>query len=202
MSFAVRGALLGSSAFLALSLSGLLAGPAAAQQVAANDGFGSDLETVVVTGTQFDAEVAPAKARLETTQPQTIINQSYVQDSIAKTADYTTILAIAPSMTGMDTNGPGLSDGGVKNTLRGIPDGNYGINYDGVPFGDSNGPTHHSESYFPSSTIGSIDVDRGPGNAGNMGPSTYGGSINMFFRKPAFGQPRRTFGHCRQLGHQ
>jgi iron complex outermembrane recepter protein len=179
MSFVARSRLMGSSAFLALFVMGVL--PAAAQQVAANaDSFGPDLETVVVTGTQFDAEVAPAKARLETTEPQTIINQSYVQDSIASTADYTTILAIAPSMTGIDTNGPGLSDGGVKNTLRGIPDGNYGINYDGVPFGDSNGPTHHSESYFPSSTIGSIDVDRGPGNAGNMGPSTYGGSINMF----------------------
>ena len=56
-------------------------------------------------------------------------------------------------MTGMDTNGPGLSDGGVKNTMRGIPDGSYGMTWDGIPFGDSNGPSHHSESYFPSSTI-------------------------------------------------
>ncbi len=179
MASITRNRLLGSAAFL---VSGLfaLALPAAGQQVAANDAFSADLETVVVTGTAFDADTAPAKARLETTEPQTIINQSYIQDSIAGTADYTTVLAIAPSMTGMDTNGPGLSDGGVKNTLRGIPDGNYGINYDGIPFGDSNGPSHHSESYFPSTTIGSIDVDRGPGNAGNMGPSTYGGSINMF----------------------
>ena len=171
--------LLASSATLALLASGILLAvpPASAQQLAAND---AGIETVVVTGTQFNPDVAPAKARLETTEPQTIINQSYIQDSIASTADYTTILAIAPSMTGIDTNGPGLSDGGVKNTLRGIPDGNFGINYDGIPFGDSNGPTHHSESYFPSTTIGSIDVDRGPGNAGNMGPSTYGGSINMF----------------------
>jgi iron complex outermembrane receptor protein len=175
MHLITRNRLLGSAAFLfALAL------PATAQQVAANDAFSGDLETVVVTGTAFNADTAPAKARLETTEPQTIINQSYVQDSVAATADYTTILAIAPSMTGIDLNGPGLSDGGVKNTLRGIPDGNFGINYDGIPFGDTNGPTHHSESYFPSTTIGSIDVDRGPGNAGNMGPSTYGGSINMF----------------------
>jgi iron complex outermembrane receptor protein len=135
---------------------------------------------VVVTGTAFDADVAPAKASLETTEPQTIINRSYIEDSVSGTADYTTILAIAPSMTGIDLNGPGLSDGGVKNTMRGIADGNYGITFDGIPFGDSNGPSHHSESYFPSSTIGSIDVDRGPGNAGNMGAATYGGSINMF----------------------
>jgi iron complex outermembrane receptor protein len=175
----MRNRLLSSAAILASGLF-LLTGPVLAQQVAANDAFSGDLETVVVTGTAFNADTAPAKARLETTEPQTIINQSYVQDSVAATADYTTILAIAPSMTGISLNGPGLSDGGVKNTLRGIPDGNFGINYDGIPFGDSNGPTHHSESYFPSTTIGSIDVDRGPGNAGNMGPSTFGGSINLF----------------------
>jgi len=50
-------------------------------------------------------------------EPQTIINKSYIQDSVANTSDYTNILAIAPSLTGMDINGPGLSDGNVKNTL-------------------------------------------------------------------------------------
>ena len=154
--------------------------PALAQQVAPSNVSAGGLETVVVTGTAFNAEVAPAKSSLETMEPQTIINRSYVEDSVAATADYTTILAIAPSMTGVDLNGPGLSDGGVKNTMRGISDGNYGMTYDGIPFGDSNGPSHHSESYFPGTTIGSIDVDRGPGNAGNMGAATYGGSINMF----------------------
>ena len=185
MSVRTTSRLLMSTAALALAAIGIL--PAAAQQLAANTTplltggtAAGEIETVVVTGTQFNAEIAPAKASLETMEPQTIINRSYIEDSIAQTADYTTILAIAPSMTGVDLNGPGLSDGGVKNTLRGIPDGNYGITYDGIPFGDSNGPSHHSESYFPGSTIGSIDVDRGPGNAGNMGPSTYGGSINMF----------------------
>ena len=129
----------------------------------------TNVETVVVTGTAFNPEVAPAKASLDATQPQTIINKSYIEDSIAGTGTYTTILAIAPSMTGTDLNGPGLSDGGVKNTLRGLPDGSFGLNFDGIPFGDTNGPTHHSESYFPASVIGSILVDRGPGNAGNMG---------------------------------
>src|SRR5215471_1270870 len=172
------------SASLAILASGLclLALPAQAQQVAANPSSTSagEVETVVVTGTQFNPEVAPAKASLETTEPQTIISKSYIQDSVAATGTYTTILAIAPSMTGTDLNGPGLSDGGVKNTLRGQPDGNFGINFDGIPFGDTNGPTHHSESYFPASAIGTIVVDRGPGNAGNMGPSTYGGSVNLF----------------------
>ncbi len=179
------------SATCALIAGAMLAGraqaqQAATQQVAANAsqlvaarGAG-EIETVVVTGTAFDPESAPAKASLDTMEPQTIINKSYIEDSVSETADYTTILAIAPGMTGIDVNGPGLSDGGVKNTMRGLPDGSFGMTYDGIPFGDSNGPTHHSESYFPATTIGSIDVDRGPGNAGNLGASTYGGSVNLF----------------------
>ncbi|HWC62250.1 MAG TPA: TonB-dependent receptor, partial [Rhizomicrobium sp.] len=132
-----------------------------------------------------------AKSSLETMEPQTIINQSYIQDSVADTADYTTILAIAPSMSGQDINGPGLSDGNVKNTLRGQPDGNFVMQYDGIPFGDTNGPSHHSESYFPGVTIGSIDVDRGPGNAGNMGAATFGGTVKLY-SEPALADSRFT----------
>jgi len=167
-----------STAAFALFAGALLAAGAQAQQMAAAGV--SNVETVVVTGTAFDPETAPAKSSLDTTQPQTIINKSYIEDSVSETGTYTSILAIAPSMTGTDLNGPGLSDNGVKNTLRGLPDGSFGLSYDGIPFGDTNGPTHHSESYFPATTIGSILVDRGPGNAGNLGPSTYGGSVNMF----------------------
>ncbi len=155
----------------------LAAGPALADTVASDH---ATIETVVVTGTAFNPDIAPAKASLDTTQPQTIINKSYMEDSVAATADYTTILAIVPSLTGLSINGPGLSDGNVKNTLRGLPDGQFGLSYDGIPFGDTNGPTHHSESYFPGSTIGSADVDRGPGNAGTLGASTYGGTVNLF----------------------
>ena len=148
---------------------------------AANGGTsGTDIETVIITGRRFNPEVAPSKSSLETTEPQTIISKSYIEDSQAATTDYVNILAIVPSMTGTDINGPGLSDGNVKNTLRGFPDGNFGISYDGVPFGDTNGPTHHSESYFPGSAIGGVQVDRGPGNAGTIGPSTFGGSVFLF----------------------
>jgi iron complex outermembrane receptor protein len=193
-----------SAAALALVVSGGLA-PASAQQLAAaasiitQGASAGEIETVVVTGTAFDPETAPAKSSLDTMEPQTIINQSYIQDSVATTGTYTTILAIAPSMTGTDLNGPGLSDNGVKNALRGLPDGNFGINYDGIPFGDTNGPTHHSQSYFPVSAIGSIVVDRGPGNAGNLGPSTYGGSINMFsevLTPERHGRVNATAGSC------
>ncbi len=168
---------------MALALAAVFfAGPALAQQVVANDpSTGQPLETVVVTGTaQFSTDAAPAKSSLNTMEPETIINRSYIENFMPPQADYVTILSIVPSMTGGDPNGPGLSDGGAKNTLRGLPDGDFSMQYDDIPFGDTNGPTHHNISYFPASTIGSINVDRGPGNAGNLGANTYGGTIKLF----------------------
>ena len=162
--------LLGCTAFAAL-IAGTVA--SSAQSVSAP-------ETVVVTGTRFNTDAAPAKASLETTEPETIINRAYIENFQEPQADYVSILAIVPSLTGGDPNGTGLSDGGPKNTLRGFADGNFNLTYDGIPFGDTNGPTHHNISYFPASTIGSAIVDRGPGNAGNLGPNTYGGTIKLF----------------------
>jgi len=164
-----KSVLLGCSALATI----MLAGAAVADDANAP-------ETVVVTGTRFNTDAAPAKASLETTEPQTIINRAYIENFVPPQADYVSILAIVPSMTGGDTNGPGLSDGGAKNTLRGLPDGDFVQTYDGIPFGDTNGPTHHNISYFPASAIGSIVVDRGPGNAGTLGAATYGGSVNFF----------------------
>src|SRR5215469_7055983 len=183
MSKPISNRLKNSSACLALTVATVFfAGPALAQQIAVNDPTtGQPLETVVVTGTaQFNTDAAPAKSSLDTVEPETIINRSYIENYVAPQADYVTILAIVPSMTGGDPNGPGLSDGGAKNTLRGLPDGSFNMQYDDIPFGDTNGPTHHNISYFPASTIGSINVDRGPGNAGNLGANTYGGTIKLF----------------------
>src|ERR1700677_5401127 len=171
-----------SSASLALAVATMFfAGPALAQQVAANDPNGAPLETVVVTGTaQFATDAAPAKSSLNTMEPETIINRSYIENFMPPQADYVTILSIVPSMTGGDAHGPGLSDGGAKNTLRGLPDGTFVQQWDGIPFGDTNGPTHHNISYFPATIIGSIVVDRRPGNARDMGASTYGGTVKFF----------------------
>ena len=172
-----------SSASLALAVAALFfAGPAFAQNVEGTDlSTGAPLETVIVTGSaQFSTDAAPAKSSLNTMEPETIINRSYIENFMPPQADYVTILSIVPSMTGGDPNGPGLSDGGAKNTLRGLPDGDFSMQYDDIPFGDTNGPTHHNISYFPGSTIGSINVDRGPGNAGNLGANTYGGTVKLF----------------------
>ncbi len=127
------------------------------------------------------AQVAPTRASLSATQPQSIISREYIENSTSPVADYSAIAAIAPSVTlGISTNGPGLGE--TKNGIRGFKDGEFNITFDGIPFGDTNGVSHHSTAYFPSSVIGEVVVERGPGNASNMGQATFGGSINMFSR--------------------
>ena len=162
-----KSSLLGCAAAIALA-AGTFGAPGAVFAQDQQTANGEPIETIVVTGTRFNTDAAPAKATLETVEPQTVINKSYIDNFVPATSDYVTILAIVPGLTGGDSDGPGLSDGGAKNTLRGMSDGQFVIQYDGIPFGDTNGPTHHNISYFPASTIGSIVVDRGPGNAGNM----------------------------------
>ncbi len=138
---------------------------------------GSD---IVVTATRAN-EIAPVTASLQTTQPQSVISRSFIEDSLPATSDFNQIALIAPSVSGYgNANGPGLSES--KAQIRGFQDGEYNITYDGVPFGDTNDPTHHSNTFFPSNTIETLIVDRGPGNAAQLGQATFGGNINLFSR--------------------
>jgi iron complex outermembrane receptor protein len=54
------------------------------------------------------------------------------------------------------------------------------VTYDGIAWGDTNGPSHHSNSFFPSSVIGGVVIDRGPGRADDFGQANFGGSVNLF----------------------
>ncbi len=56
------------------------AGTAIAQTQIASANTGNDIETVVITGRRFNPESAPSKSSLETTEPQTIIDKSYIED--------------------------------------------------------------------------------------------------------------------------
>lgn len=140
--------------------------------------FGRQVEELVVTGVNGPASVAPVKAPLESNEPKSIIDRKAIDQFVPATSDYTQIVNLAPSMSGTSVGGPGLFES--KNTLRGFKDGEYNITYDGIPWGDANGPTHHSTSFFPSSTIGAVVVDRGPGEASQIGVATFGGSVNIF----------------------
>ena len=145
---------------------------------------GSD---IVVTATKAN-ELAPVTASLATTQPQAIVSRSFIEDSLPATADFNQIALITPSVSNYGgNNGIGLSES--KAQIRGFQDGEYNITYDGVPFGDTNDPTHHSTTFFPSNTVETLVVDRGPGNASQLGQESFGGNFNLFSRAA-----RETFG--------
>ena len=136
-----------------------------------------------VTESRSSAQtMAPTESRLEAVQPQSIISLQTIQNSIAPTADYAMIAALAPSVTNFSTNGPGLNES--KPTLRGFNDGQYNVTIDGIPFGDGNDYTHHTTSYFPAKLLGRVTVDRGPGTASTIGMATFGGTIALETKDP------------------
>ena len=148
---------------------------------AAGDGSeGAELTTVIVTAESKKAAAnAPSKAPLTETQPQSVISSHFIDESTPETGNWSTVVLVAPSVSGITTNGGGIGEYN-KSNIRGFADGQFNMTYDGVSFGDTNDPTHHSGSYFPSSTIGAAVVDRGPGVAGDLGQANYGGALHFF----------------------
>lgn len=149
----------------------------AAEKTATKPAPGQD--TVIVIGqNEKAAALAPSQSTLEATEPQSVISEEFISKSQPKTSDFMILLQITPSAGGVpSTNGPGLGE--AKTTLRGFKDGEYNITFDGVPFGDTNNPTHHSTSFFPAADIGQIVVERGPGNASNLGQASFGGTVML-----------------------
>ena len=146
----------------------------------ANDAQSLTSADVIVTGSGAATE-APIAASLTTTQPQSAVSRAYIDASIAPTSDFNQIVALTPGVTlSGNGNGPGLSE--TKVQIRGFQDGEYNVTYDSVPFSDTNNPTHHSTAFFPSNTIETVVVDRGPGNASQLGQASYGGNLNIYSR--------------------
>lgn len=126
---------------------------------------------------------APTDSVLEAVQPTSVISLQYISNNVAPTADFATIAHIAPSVANVETNGPGLSES-KHLTMRGFDDAQYNVTFDGIPFGDQNDYSHHTTSYFPAKLIGRVNVERGPGNASNIGQATFGGTIGLFSKDP------------------
>lgn len=141
----------------------------------------NNADDIVVVATQVNLST-PITASVHTTEPQAIISRSIIEDSVPATADFSDVILLTPGASGTNNGGgPGLSES--KTVLRGFQDGQYNITYDGVPFGDSNNPTHHSTAYFPDGTYERIIVDRGPGRATDLGQASYGGNVHLVSRE-------------------
>ncbi len=126
------------------------------------------------------AHVAPSQASLEARSAVSLISQEFIQNFTSPVSDYSDMVQMAPATFSVSANGPGLAD--TKIFFRGFKDGNYNMTFDGLPFNDSNDPTHHSWVFFPGPFIGSTLFDRSPGDATVIGPANAGGSINLLSR--------------------
>ena len=138
-------------------------------------------DDIVVTGTRVNQET-PITASVNTFEPQAIVSRSIIENAVPPTADFSDVVLLTPGASGTSNgNGPGLSES--KTVLRGFQDGFFNVTYDGIPFGDSNNPTHHSTAYFPTGTYERIIVDRGPGHATDLGQASFGGNIHIISRE-------------------
>ena len=145
----------------------------------ANDKQSLTSSDIIVTGSRA-AENAPITASLTTTQPQSAVSRDYIDNATAS-SDFNELIALTPGVS-ISGTGNGYGFGETKATIRGFQDGEYNVTYDSIPFADTNNPTHHSTSFFPSNTIETVVVDRGPGNASQLGQASFGGNINMYSR--------------------
>jgi iron complex outermembrane receptor protein len=129
-------------------------------------------ETIVLA-----ADEAPQGNTLDATAARTEITSAVIQNFMAPVADFAEVIQQAPGAFSTNPNGIGLGQG--KSYFRGFSDGQYTLTFDGIPFEDTNSPTHHSWASFPSQWISSTDFDRSPGLPSNFGPTNFGGSINL-----------------------
>jgi iron complex outermembrane recepter protein len=123
------------------------------------------------------AKHAPLDALLSATSARTEISSTYIQNFASPVADFGELTQMVPGTFTQSANGVGL--GQSVTSFRGFPDGDFDIDFDGIPFFDTNTPSHHSWAFFPSQWLGGIDFDRSPGSASSIGPTPFGGAIHL-----------------------
>jgi iron complex outermembrane receptor protein len=155
----------------------LNAGQTAHEDFTLNVGVVVEQITVNAGVDSIAAQSAPSGGFLEERSAQSLISNTYIENFTAPTADYGEIVQVVPGTFTLNSNGVGL--GQSKTYFRGFPDGDYDIDFDGVPFYDTNSPTHHSWAFFPAQWTGGVDFDRSPGSASTIGPTPFGGSIHL-----------------------
>jgi iron complex outermembrane receptor protein len=126
------------------------------------------------------AQKALSQGSLEASSAQSQVSDSYIRNALTPNSDFAQVVDLTPGTFSFSPNGPGL--GQSKTYFRGFSDGNYSMTFDGIPFQDTNSPTHHSWVFFPGQIIGGAVVDRSPGTASTLGPANFGGSINLLSR--------------------
>jgi len=126
------------------------------------------------------AKAAISQGSLTARSAQSVVPESFVKEFTNPVSDYSQVIQMTPGVFSYNTNGPGLGQASIF--FRGFADGQYTMTFEGIPFQDTNTPTHHSWAFFPGAFLGGAVVDRSPGSATTIGPANFGGSINLLSR--------------------
>jgi iron complex outermembrane recepter protein len=168
-----------SSGFSVSARSGITLSPEQTQEINLTLQVGAVVEAVTVNAgiDSVAVQAAPSGGFVEERSAQSLIPETYIQNFTSPISDFGEIVQVVPGAFTTSTDGVGL--GQSKTYFRGFQDGDYDIDFDGIPFYDTNTPTHHSWAFFPSQWIGGVNFDRSPGSASTIGPTPFGGSIHL-----------------------
>ena len=171
--------------FAASRRSGLKLAAGATENVSLSLNISELAQSITVEGAvSVAAEMAPSQNTLDATSARSEVSPDFIQNFASPIADYTELLNYTPGTFSVNPNGVGLGDS--KTYFRGFKDGQYTMQADGIPFNDTNDPTHHSWAFFPSQFIAGIDFDRSPGTASTIGPTNFGGTVDLLSRSVAY----------------
>jgi iron complex outermembrane recepter protein len=151
-----------------------LSGAATAADAPADDAFFG----VTVEG-QKDSSTLPSVPLADKGSPQSVVSEAVIHQIASPVGDLGTVANFTPSFVSTAPNGPGF-DAAKNMSLRGFVDGQFNITMDGIPFADPDTFTHHSTSYFPTTVLREVVVDRSPGGALDLGYASFGGSVNLY----------------------
>jgi iron complex outermembrane recepter protein len=168
-----------ANGFAPYSKSGIVLADGQTQHVAITLAISALVQQVEVNAgiESIAAQTAPSGGFLEERSAQSLVSNTYIENFTSPIADFGEIVQIVPGAFTTSTDGVGL--GQSKTYFRGFQDGDYDVDFDGIPFYDTNTPTHHSWAFFPAQWIGGVDFDRSPGTASTIGPTPFGGSIHL-----------------------
>lgn len=170
----------GATGFSTVSRTGVnvVAGATADISISLNvANFSQEIRVEADGSNSLASQLSPVKALLDQRSVRSQVSQYFIQNFTSPVSDYGELVQMVPGAFSINSNGVGL--GQSKTYFRGFSDGNYDIDFDGIPFYDTNSPTHHSWAFFPAQWIGGVDFDRSPGSASTIGPTPYGGSIHL-----------------------
>src|SRR5262249_17822877 len=123
---------------------------------------------------------APTTTPLTVTQPTSVIDKHYIENNIPQTANYDSVISIAPSVM-VQPSGKGGGDANIS--IRGFQSGQFNVTLDGIPFRDF-GLSTRSGMFIMTNDLGQVSVDRGPGTASTVGDATFGGTVALQTKSP------------------